>query len=127
MNILRNIARMTKHTEPDGNLILHSLVPFKIDWDCFFKNKKCDIGTEIKSLYKIYFYKNNEAQICPKIKNKLRTFEAQQMLLQVFIEKHNTSRHYMSLQVFLQLPIQFKVLFSTVGLLTEHRVPVKTD
>ena len=44
------------------------------------------------------FYKNNEAQIWPKIKNKLRTIEARfqtQKLLKVFIEKHNTSRHYM--------------------------------
>ena len=43
------------------------------------------------------FCKNNEAQICPKIKNKLRTIEARlqfQMYLKIFIEKHNTSRHY---------------------------------
>ena len=34
----------------------------------------------------------------PKIKNKLRTIEARiqiQMKLKTFIEKHNTSRHYM--------------------------------
>ena len=40
----------------------------------------------------------NEAQICPKIKNKLRTIETQlqmQMWLKVLTEKHNTSRHYM--------------------------------
>ena len=36
--------------------------------------------------------------MCPKIKNKLRTIETRlrmQMLQQVFMEKHNTSRHYM--------------------------------
>ena len=37
------------------------------------------------------FYKN-EAQISPEIKNKLRTIEAR---LQVYIEKHITSRHYL--------------------------------
>ena len=39
------------------------------------------------------FYKNNEAQICSKIKKKLRTFEARlqmEMSLQVFIKKHIT-------------------------------------
>ena len=44
-----------------------------------------------------FSYKNNEAQICPKI-NKLRTIEARlqmQMWLKVFTEKYNTSRHYM--------------------------------
>ena len=44
------------------------------------------------------FYKNNEAQIFQKTKNKLRTIEAElqvQMQLQVLSEKHNTSRHYM--------------------------------
>ena len=38
-------------------------------------------------------YKNNEAQICPKSKNKLRTIEARlqmKMYQEVFIEKHNT-------------------------------------
>ena len=40
------------------------------------------------------FYKNNEAQICPKSKNKLRTFEVRRQMQcnyrYVFIEKHNT-------------------------------------
>ena len=46
----------------------------------------------------ILIYKNNEAQLCPKVKNELRTIEARLqmwMLLQVFIEKHKTSCPYM--------------------------------
>ena len=56
------------------------------------------------------FYKKNEAQICPKIENKLKIVESQlqmQMYLQYFIEKQHI--HVItcgvSLQVFLQLQI----------------------
>ena len=63
------------------------------------------------------FYKNKEAQICPKIKSKLRTIEARlqmQILLQGFIEKVHKSQHIASLhaafhcrmQVFRILPLE---------------------
>ena len=56
------------------------------------------------------FYKNNEAQICPKIKNKLRTIEARlQMQIKFNCKfllkniKHHVIICGVSLQIFKQL------------------------
>ena len=34
------------------------------------------VRKEVEEYYTSFFHKNNEAQICPKIKNKLRTIGA---------------------------------------------------
>ena len=42
-----------------------------------FKRTRLEFETTPESNFtRFFFYKNNEAQICPKVKNKLRTIEA---------------------------------------------------